>query len=161
MCFAPAALAGRVRLIRTMNPQHVLFAACAAFFVAVYLTAEVLLLRLACRIARVNPRTVFKSVGLVLASLFVGAVAEGALGWGVERAYSAGGFPIWEAGLVGFFLGLPVHMLLISFLHAKMMRVTFGEAMSVWFVDKAMKLAIGGAGLGLFVVLLSLQRFAR
>ena len=41
---------------------------------------------------------------LVLASLFVGALAEGALGWGVERAYSLGGFrdKIWEAGLVGF-----------------------------------------------------------
>jgi hypothetical protein len=144
-----------------MNAPLLLVAACAAFFVTVYLIAEVLLLRLACRIARVNPRTVFRSVGLVLASLFVGAIAEGALGWGVERAYSAGGFPLWEAGLVGFFLGLPVHMLLISGLHSKMMRVTYAEGLSVWFVDKAMKLAIGGAGLGLFVVLLSLQRFAR
>lgn len=136
--------------------------ACIAFVVVVYLIAEVLLLRLACRIARVNPRTVFRSIGLVLASLFVGALAEGVLGWGVERAYSLGGFrdKIWEAGLVGFFVGLPVHMLVISFLHAKMMQVKFSEGMSVWFVDKAMKLAIGGAGLGLFVALLSLQRFA-
>lgn len=143
-----------------MNPQHLLFLACIAFVVLVYLSAEVLLLRLACRITRVNPRTVFRSIGLVLASLFVGAIAEGALGWGVERAYSLGGFrdKIWEAGLVGFFVGLPVHMLLISFLHAKMMRVTFAEGMSVWFVDKAMKLVIGGAALGLFVLLLNLQR---
>jgi len=146
-----------------MKPQILLVAACAAFLVAVYLIAEVLLLRLACRIARVNPRTVFRSIGLVLASLFVGALAEGALGWGVERAYTVGGFAdrLWEVGLVGFFVGLPVHMLLISFLHAKMMRVTFGEGMAVWFVDKAMKLAIGGAGLGLIVALLALQRFAR
>ncbi|MCU0703953.1 MAG: hypothetical protein MUF18_08260 [Fimbriiglobus sp.] len=144
-----------------MNPDHLLILLCAAFFVFVYLTAEVLLLRLACRIARVNPRTVFRSVGLVLASLFVGALAEGMLGWGIERAYTLGGFPIWEAGLVGFFVGLPVHMVLIAFLHAKMMRVTFGEGMAVWFVDKAMKLAIGGVALGLFVVLLNLQRFAR
>ena len=144
-----------------MNPQHLLAAGCVAFFVVVYLVAEVLLLRLACRIARVNPRTVFRSVGLVLAALFIGALAEGMLGWGVERAYSLGGYPIWEAGLVGFFLGLPVHMLLISALHSKMMRVTFGEGMAVWFVDKAMKLAIGGAGLGLLVALLSLQRFAK
>lgn len=144
-----------------MNPNVILFAGCAAFFVVVYLIAEVLLLRLACAIAKVNPRSVFRCVGLVLGSLFVGALAEGALGWGVERAYSAGGFPLWEAGLVGFFLGLPVHMVVISTLHSKMMRVRFGEAMSVWFVDKAMKLAIGGAGLGLFVVLLSLQRFAK
>jgi hypothetical protein len=146
-----------------MNPQHLLFFACLAFVVLVYLAAEVLLLRLACRITRVNPRTVFGSIGLVLASLFVGAIAEGALGWGVERAYSLGGFrdKIWEAGLVGFFVGLPVHMLLISFLHAKMMRVTFAEGLSVWFVDKAMKLLIGGVALGLFVALLSLQRFAR
>jgi hypothetical protein len=146
-----------------MNPQHLIAAGCIAFVVMIYLMAEVLLLRLACKIARVNPRTVFASIGLVLASLFVGALAEGALGWGVERAYSLGGFrdKLWEAGLVGFFVGLPLHMLLISFLHAKMMRVTFGEGLSVWFVDKAMKLAIGGAGLGLFVALLSLQRFMK
>ncbi len=143
--------------------MNLLAFACLALVVVGYLVAEVLLLRLACKIARVNPRTVFRSIGLVLASLFVGTVAEVALGWGVERAYSLGGFrdKIWEAGLVGFFVGLPLHMLLISFLHAKMMRVTFGEGMSVWFVDKAMKLAIGGAGLGLFVALLSLMRFAR
>jgi hypothetical protein len=146
-----------------MNPQALIAVACVAFVVVVYLVAEVLLLRLACKITRVNPRTVFRSIGLVLASLFVGALAEGALGWGVERAYSLGGFrdKIWEAGLVGFFVGLPLHMLLISFLHAKMMRVTFGEGLSVWFVDKAMKLAIWGAGLGLFVGLLSLLRFTR
>lgn len=146
-----------------MNPQTFFGLACVAFLVVVYLVAEVLLLRLACRIARVNPRTVFRSVGLVLASLFVGALAEGVLGWGVERAYSLGGFrdKVWEAGLVGFFVGLPLHMLVISFLHAKMMRVTFAEGLSVWFVDKAMKLAIGGAALGLFVALLSLQRFAK
>jgi hypothetical protein len=144
-----------------MNPQIPIAVGCVAFFVVVYLVAEVLLLRLACRIARVHPRTVFRSVGLVLASLFVGALAEGLLGWGVERAYTLGGFPIWEAGLVGFFLGLPVHMLLISALHAKMMRVTFTEGLSVWFVDKAMKLAIGGAGLGLLVALLAVQRFAK
>ena len=145
-----------------MNPAAPIAIACIAFVVVVYLIAEVLILRLACRITRVNPRTVFRSIGLVLASLFVGALAEGALGWGVERAYSLGGFrdKIWEAGLVGFFVGLPMHMLVISFLHAKMMRVTYGEGMSVWFVDKAMKLAIWGAGLGLFVALLSLQRFA-
>ena len=65
-----------------MNPQHLIAAACIAFVVLVYLVAEVLLLRLACKIARVNPRTVFRSIGLVLASLFVGALAEGALGWG-------------------------------------------------------------------------------
>ena len=143
--------------------MNLLALACLALVVVVYLVAEVLLLRLACKIARVNPRTVFRSIGLVLASLFVGTLAEGALGWGVERAYSLGGFrdKIWEAGLVGFFVGLPLHMLLISFLHAKMMRVTFGEGMSVWFIDKAMKLAIWGAGLGLFVALLSLMRFAR
>lgn len=146
-----------------MNPQAPIAIACIGFLVLVYLIAEVLLLRLACRIARVNPRTVFRSIGLVLASLFVGALAEGALGWGVERAYSLGGFrdKIWEAGLVGFFVGLPLHMVLISFLHAKMMRVTFGEGLSVWFVDKAMKLAIGGAALGLFVALLALQRFTK
>jgi hypothetical protein len=146
-----------------MNPAAPLAILCIAFGVVIYLIAEVLLLRLACKIARVNPRTVFRSIGLVLASLFIGALAEGVLGWGVERAYSLGGFrdKIWEAGLVGFFVGLPLHMLLISFLHAKMMRVTFGEGLSVWFVDKAMKLAIGGAGLGLFVALLSLQRFMK
>ena len=141
-----------------MKPFVLVFLLCVAFLVVTYLLFEVLVFRLACRLARVPPPTAGRTVGLTFVVVAVAFVVEGILAAAVERAYSFGGFPLWEAGLVGFFLGLPVHMLLASAIHAKMLGVTMGEALGVWFVEKSMKLAMVALAAGLFGALVLLQR---
>lgn len=141
-----------------MNPQFVFYLFCFGFATLVYLAFEVLVFRLACRIARVEQPSPGRTIGMTFAVVLVAFVAEGVLATIVKQAYTLGGFPLWEAGLVGFFLGLPVHMLLASFIHAKMMRVTLGEAVGVWFVEKSMKLGLTAVAAGLFGVVLLAQR---
>jgi hypothetical protein len=141
-----------------MKPEFVLYLFCFAFVAVVYLAFEVLVFRLACRLARVGQPTTGRTIAMTFAVVLAVFVAEGILATAVERAYTLGGFPLWEAGLVGFFLGLPVHMALASVIHAKMMRVTMGEAVGVWFVEKSMKLGLMAVVAGLFGVLLLVQR---
>ncbi len=143
-----------------MKPELLIVVACIGFAVGVYLAVEVLLFRLACKLTRVDPRSMLKSIAFTLITLVAVFLVEGLLGGLVERIYTGGGFPLWEAGVVGFFLGLPIHMGLVSFIHARFLRIPFSDALAVWFVDKSMKLAIGGVALGLFALLLNIQRVA-
>ncbi len=141
-----------------MKPEFVFFLVCGAFVLVVYLAFEVLVFRLACRLARVDQPTAGRTIVLTFAILIADVVAGGVLGGLVERAHAAGGFPLWEAGLVGFFLGLPVHMALASVIHAKMMGVRLSDAVGVWFVEKSMKLGLMGVVAGMIGVVLLVQR---
>jgi hypothetical protein len=76
-------------------------------------------------------------VSTILGAVFI---AEGILGAAVRAAYQAGGYPLWEAGLVIFFVGLPVHMLVSAAIHARLASQSFGDGLSVWFVEKSIKL---------------------
>lgn len=143
-----------------MRPGVFLFLVCLAFVVLVYLAFEVLVFRLACRLARVPPPTAARTIGFTFAVLAVAYLAEAVLAAAVVWAYTRGGFPLWEAGLVGFFLGLPVHMLLASVIHTKMMGVSLGEALGVWFVEKSMKLGLVAVAAGLVGVAVLAQRVA-
>jgi hypothetical protein len=142
-----------------MKPQFFLFLLCFVFFALVYLAFEVLVFRLACRIARANQPTAGRTIAMTFAVVLTVFIAEGVLAAVVKQAYTFGGFPLWEAGLVGFFLGLPVHMALASVIHAKMMSVTLGEAVGVWFVEKSMKLSFMVVGAGLVGVFIFAQRW--
>ena len=141
-----------------MNPQFVTFLLCGAFVLVVYLAFEVLVFRLACRLARVDQPTAGRTLGMTFAVMLAVFVAEGLLAAAVERAYTVGGFPLWEAGLVGFFLGLPVHMALASVIHSKMMGVRLTDAVGVWFVEKSMKLGLMGMAAGMVGVVILVQR---
>lgn len=143
-----------------MKPQFFFFLICFAFAALVYLAFEVLVFRLACRIARATQPTPAKTIGMTFAVVLAVFVAESVLAAAVERAYALGGFPLWETVLVGFFLGLPVHMALASIIHAKMMRVTLGEALGVWFVEKSMKLGLMAVAAGVIGVIVFAQRWA-
>jgi hypothetical protein len=124
----------------------------------VYLSFEVLVFRFACRLARVPQPTPARTIGMTIAILISAIVAEGVLNGLIVQAYKQARFPLWEAGLVGFFLGLPVHMALASVLHAKIIGATISEALSVWFVEKSLKLGLAAVAFGGIGLVLLIQR---
>ena len=134
--------------------QLALFLGCAAFVLVAYFLFEVMLFRWSCRLAKVPQPGVLRSVAIVLSVLFAVSVAEGALGSVVTEAYNLGGYPLWEAGFVAFFLGLPVHMAVCSSIHAKMLRRPLSEGISVWLVEKSIKLGLISIGLGIVALLI-------
>ena len=131
-----------------------LYLVCGAFVFVAYFIFEVLLFRYSCRLAKVPRPGFLRSVAIVVVVLFAVSLAEGALGGLVREAYVFGGYPLWEAGFVAFFLGLPVHMAVCSALHAKMLGRPLSEGLSVWLVEKSIKLGLISIGAGLFALLI-------
>jgi hypothetical protein len=139
-----------------MKPQVLLVVTCGLFVVMAYFAFEVMLFRLSCALARLPRPSVPRSVGIVFAVALAVSVAEGLLGVGVTEAYQAGGYPLWEAGLVGFFLGLPLHMLVCAYIHSRMAGIRFDDGIAVWMIEKSIKfgvLLVGGAVAGLIFLI--------
>lgn len=126
-----------------MNPaQVVAVLICLGVVLSALLAFEVGAFRLACRLAGVPQPGPLRAVGIVLVLLVVPTVADALLAAGLAEVYVAGGYPLWEAGIVELFVALPVHMAVCSVLHARMMNLRVGEGLSVWFVEKALKLGL-------------------
>jgi len=146
-----------------VNPgvNLLLFLLCGGVAVLFYFAFEVLLFRMSCRLARVMQPTFGRSIGIVLVVLVAVSAVEGLIGSILVEAYIAGGYPLWEAGFVAFFICLPVHMLVASAIHAKMMSMSFVEGFAVWFVEKAIKLGLIAFGAGMVAIVLLLARVFR
>ena len=126
-----------------MNPaQLVPVLVCLGVVVLAVVGFEVFVFRLACMICRVPQPGLIRSFGMVSVLLTVPAVVDGVFGAGLTQVYRAGGYPLWEAGVVQFFLALPAHMAICSFTHARMMGLKVGEGLAVWFVDKLLKAVV-------------------
>ena len=140
-----------------MNQAQVVPAlVCVGVVLLTFLAFEVFVFRLSCLICGVPQPGLSRSFGMVGVLLFVPAVVDGVFGAGLTKVYRAAGYPLWEAGLVQFFLALPAHMAICSFIHAQMMNLKLGEGLAVWFVDKLLKAVVlltlvGGVALLLVV----------
>jgi hypothetical protein len=122
-------------------PMFVLIAVgLTASLAIVYFLFEVSMFRFSCRVAKVTLPAPLRIISVVFVSIVIGLVTASVLAGLIERAYSLGGFPIWEVSLVGVFVELPVHMLLVSAMHSRMTGIGFRDALSVWFVEKLIKL---------------------
>ncbi len=141
-----------------MKGPFLLYLICGAFVFLAYFVFEVLLFRYSCRLAKVPRPGFLRSVAIVVVVLFAVSLAEGALGGLVREAYVFGGYPLWEAGFVAFFLGLPVHMAVCSALHAKMLGRPLSEGLSVWLVEKSIKLGLISVGAGIFALLILVNK---
>jgi hypothetical protein len=113
-----------------------------AFLLAAYVAFQVLVFRLSCALAGLARPTVPRSVGIVCAAAMAVAVANGVLSFVVTRAYVAGGYPLWEAGLVAFFVGLPVHMLVCALTHKWLLDVRLTDGIAVWVFEESIKTGI-------------------
>lgn len=126
---------------------------CLGFVLFVFLGFEVAVFRIACALCKVPQPTVARTFGIVFLLLVVPAVVDGVFGGVLIEVYKATEYPLWEAGLVQFFLALPVHMAICSLIHAKTVGVRVGQGVAVWLVEKLLKLALLVAVVGIITVL--------
>lgn len=142
-----------------MNPGAVLTVlVCVGMVLLTVLGFEVFVFRLACMLCRMPQPGVTRSFGMVCVLLVVPGVVDAVFGAGLAEAYLAGGYPLWEAGVVQFFLALPAHMAICSFIHAHMMGLKVSEGVSVWFVEKLLKAVVLLTLLGGVLLLVLLAR---
>jgi len=140
-----------------VNPAQVVPALiCVGMVLLTLLGFEVFVFRLACLICRVPQPGLVRSFGMVGVLLTAPAVVDALFGAGLAEAYLAAGYPLWEAGVVQFFLALPAHMAICSLIHAQMMGLKAREGVAVWFVDKLLKAVVLAAlllGVALLLVI--------
>jgi len=115
--------------------------------------AEVMIFRVSCTIAGVPRPGVGRSIGVILLSMFTLSITSTLLGGAVWWVHQAANFPLWEAGLVAFFIGLPVSMLVNGIIHAKMTEMRLSDGMAVWFVEKLIVAILIGLTLGLLALI--------
>ena len=134
------------------------FLCCVGFVLFLVLGFEVAVFRLACAACRVPQPALPRTVGMVFVLLVVPAIVDGIFSGILYEVYTATQYPLWEAGVVQFFLALPAHMAICSAIHAKMMAIRVTQGVAVWLVEKLMKLALVAAVAGVVAVLVLAQQ---
>jgi len=126
-----------------MKPaQLLLVLTCVAFVFVAYSAFQVMLFRVSCSLANLPRPSLPRSIGVLFAATFAVSLPDAAIGFAVTEAYQAGGYPLWEAGLVGAFLFLPVHMLTCAAIHSWLTPVTFTDGIAVWLIESAIRFGI-------------------
>ena len=72
-------------------------------------------------------------------------LAESVMGAVVELSCKSAGLPGWEAGVIIFFLVLPIDLVISSGVHAGLMGIRFGKGIEVWFVQRLIYLSLVAA----------------
>jgi hypothetical protein len=60
----------------------------------------------------------------------------------VSESCKVAGLPLWESGIIVFFLLLPIDLLISAGLHSGLMNIKFGKGIEVWFVQWLIILSI-------------------
>ena len=122
----------------------------ACCFLAILLIPLVLFLltyvyRLACVLCGLPKPSVLTASGVMMVTIVSVALAESIMGAVVELSCDAAGLPRWEAGVITFFLFLPIDLVISSGIHAGLMGIRFGKGIEVWFVQRLIQLSIVAA----------------
>ena len=135
----------------------VLLACCffAVLLVPVLLFVFTSVFRQSCVLCGLPRPSVATAAGVLLLIRVGTTVSEAVLNAVVQQSCQAAGLPRWEAGIIVFFLLLPVDLLISAALHSALMNIKFGKGIEVWFVQMLMYLAIGvvagAVGLGIYI----------
>ena len=78
---------------------------------------------------------------ITIAQTFADFVMVELVRWGCDAAK----VPPWEAGIIMFFLFLPIDLVISSAIHAGLMGIKFGKGIEVWFVQRLIWLSIVAA----------------
>lgn len=142
-----------------MNGAQILVALlCLGSVLFLILAFEVAVFLIACAACRVPRPNVLRTVGLALLLVAVPSVVDAIFSGALFEIYKATNYPLWEAGLVSFFISLPVHMTICSFIHAKVVQIRVTEGLAVWLVEKLIKLTLLTALVGLVALLLLISK---
>lgn len=112
----------------------------------------VAIFQIACKWCGIERPNAVAAAGIVVISYVVWAIVEGIMIAILQEIYHAAGYPPWEARIVGFFFGLPCHMVVTTALHVGLMRVSFGKAIEVWFIQQLILFSIALTITGIAVV---------
>ena len=123
----------------------VLLACCffAVLLVPVLLFVFTSVFRQACVLSGLPKPSVATAAGVMLLIRVSTTVSEAVMNVIVQETCRAAGLPRWEAGIIVFFLLLPIDLLLSAALHAMLMNIKFGKGIEVWFIQMLIYLAIG------------------
>ena len=138
--------------------QAIVLLLCLGSIVFLVLAFEVAVFLIACSACRVPRPGVLRTVGLALLLVAVPSVVDAIFSGALFEIYKATNYPLWEAGLVSFFISLPVHMTICSVIHAKVVRIRVTDGLAVWLVEKLIKLTLLTALAGLVAMLLLLSK---
>jgi hypothetical protein len=137
----------------------VLLACCffAVLIVPVLLFVFTSVFRQSCVLCGLPKPSVATAAGVILLIRIGTTISEAVLNEIVQRSCEAAGLPRWEAGIIVFFLLLPVDLLISAALHSALMNIKFGKGIEVWFVQMLMYLAVvilaGVAGIIIYAVM--------
>jgi hypothetical protein len=131
---------------------------CLGTVLILVLSFEVAVFLIACSACRVPRPGVLRTVGLALLLVAVPSVVDAIFSGALYEVYKATNYPLWEAGLVGFFISLPVHMTICSVIHAKVVRIRVTEGIAVWLIEKLIKLTLLTALVGVIALLLLVSK---
>jgi hypothetical protein len=101
--------------------------------------------RLSCVLCGLPRPTVLNASGVMLVTVVSVALAESVMGAVVDVACKSAGLPGWEAGVIIFFLILPIDLVISSGIHAGLMAIRFGKGIEVWFVQRLIYLSLAAA----------------
>ena len=101
--------------------------------------------RLSCVLCGLPRPTVLNASGVMLVTVVSVALAESIMGEVVTLACRSAQLPPWEAGVIIFFLVLPIDLVISSGIHAGLMGIRFGKGIEVWFVQRLIYLSLFAA----------------
>ena len=127
---------------------------CVGVILFLALSFEVAVFRISCALCKVPQPGFLRTCGIVFLLLTVPAVVDGIFGGILIEVYQATRYPLWEAGLVQFFLALPIHMAICSIIHARTVGIRMGQGLSVWLVEKLIKLSVLLALVGIVALMI-------
>ncbi|HEY2785789.1 MAG TPA: hypothetical protein VGJ05_12540 [Fimbriiglobus sp.] len=136
-----------------------LFAAliCLGFSLALFVAILVAMFRLSCGWCGLPRPGVLSTLGVIFVSFVVEVIAGGVVQGSVYAGYERAGWPLWEAGVVIFFLQLPFDLAVSSLAHAGLMKIAVGKAIEVWFVQRLLLLGLVAFVIGAAAVIILAQ----
>lgn len=111
--------------------------------------------RWSCSLCGLPKPTVLVAAGIMFVAWLSLGMAVGVLRGVVSSACAAVELPRWEAGLITFFLALPVDLVISASIESGLMGVRFGKGVEMWYTQRLIQLTLV-ACIGLVIGLLIL-----
>ena len=123
----------------------VMLACCffAVLLVPVLLFVLTSVFRQSCVLCGLPRPSVATAAGVMLLIRVSTTVSEAVMNAVVQESCRAAGLPPTAAGIIVFFLLLPIDLVISAALHAALMNIRFGKGIEVWFVQMLIYLAVG------------------
>jgi hypothetical protein len=111
--------------------------------------------RWSCSLCGLPKPTVLVAAGIMFVAWLSLGMAVGVLRAVVVSACTAAELPRWEAGLITFFLALPLDLVVSASIESGLMGARFGKGVEMWYTQRLIQLTLV-ASIGLVVGLIIL-----